>query len=99
MTPLRRLVRPVLYATGGCLLVGSLLGARLLTQAEPGGDPKPKTAAPVQAVGIPANRIHGQREGAQAFLEPLRYLSSIGTDEMEAALKSAGLDLTPRADQ
>ena len=31
--------------------------------------------------------------------EPLRYLSSIGTDEMTAALKAAGLDLTPRADR
>lgn len=46
MTWLRR-VRPVLYLLGVLLVVGSLLGARLLTHGSGGGtEPAPKTAAP-----------------------------------------------------
>jgi len=44
MTWLRR-TRPVLYVVGGLLVVGSLLGARLLAHGS-GGGAEPKTAAP-----------------------------------------------------
>jgi multidrug resistance efflux pump len=45
MTWLRRF-RPVLYVLGVLLVVGSLLGARLLTHGSGGGSDAPKTAAP-----------------------------------------------------
>lgn len=68
MTWLRR-VRPVLYLVGVLLVVGSLLGARLLTHGSGGGtDATPKTAAPPAAGNGPI--VKGQ---ADSDPRPIEY--------------------------